>query len=259
MCLIFVSYNTNVQHRYVVAANRDEFRARPTAPLDYLDEENTILGGQDLQAGGMWLGVCRGGKFAAITNYRDCTGAIADLPSRGEIVSHYLRSNESAIHAIEALAQKSQRYAGFNVLFGDESHLVYYSNRQNEIQIVQPGFYGLSNHLLDSPWPKVVRGKKLLRPYMCDCARVDVAMITALLQDTSLPADALLPDTGVGLDWERFLATIFIDGPEYGTRSTAVIEIGHHGDVVFTETTYVHGADGKNKSSHKRLTLSLDT
>ena len=258
MCLIFVSYNRTVQHRYVIAANRDEFRARPTAPLDYLGIEKNILGGQDLQAGGMWLGVCRTGKFAAITNYRDGVGIIAGLPSRGEIVSNYLRSNDSAVQAIELLAAKSQEYAGFNVLFGDNSHLVYYSNRQNEMQILQPGFYGLSNHLLDSPWPKVVRGKTLLRPYMCDCERVDAAAITELLQDTNLPLDALLPDTGVGPEWERFLATIFIDGVEYGTRSTAVIEIGHQGDVIFTETSYIHGADGKKNSSQKRMTLSLE-
>lgn len=259
MCLIFVSHNRNLHHRYVIAANRDEFRARPTAPLDYLDEARTILGGRDLQAGGMWLGVCRGGKFGAITNYRDGTGTAADRPSRGEIVSHYLHCDESALHAVEALAKTSQRYAGFNVLFGDDSHLVYYSNKQNEIQILQPGFYGLSNHLLDSPWPKVVRGKKLLRPYMCDSKRVDAAVITEVLQDTSIPPDAHLPDTGVGLEWERFLAAIFIDGTEYGTRSTVVIEIGHQGDVVFTETSYIHGADGKKNSSQKRMDLSPDT
>ena len=259
MCLIFVCYNRNLRNRYVIAANRDEFRIRSSAPLGYLDDAKTIMGGQDLQAGGMWLGVCRSGKFGAITNYRDGIGGTADLPSRGEIVSQYLRCNDSAIQAIERLAKISQRYAGFNVLFGDDSHLVYYSNKQNEIQILESGLYGLSNHFLGTPWPKVEKGKELLRPQMCDCDKIDTTAITKLLQDTTVPDDALLPDTGIGLDWERFLGSIFIDGAEYGTRSTAVVEIGYQGDVIFTETSYVHGMGVKKSISRKRMSFDLNT
>ena len=259
MCLIFIAYNKSLGHRYVIAANRDEFRRRKTAPLDYLGETNNIVGGQDLQAGGMWLGVCRGGKFGAITNYREGTGSTANLPSRGEIVSQYLHSNESAKGAIERLAEDSEKYAGFNVVFGDDRHLIYFSNKQNEIQILQPGFYGLSNRFLDSPWPKVEKGKDLLRPYMCDCEDIDAAAITALLQDTTVPDDTLLPDTGIGLELERFLGSIFIDGNEYGTRSTAVVEIGYQGDVIFTETSYIHDLGVKKNISQKRMSFDLNT
>ncbi|MFT5698336.1 MAG: hypothetical protein ACI8ZB_001191 [Desulforhopalus sp.] len=259
MCLIFVSYNCNVHCRYIIAANRDEFRCRATAPLAYLDDAGNILGGQDLQAGGMWLGITRGGKFGAITNYRDGIGGSASLPSRGEIVSRYLLSNESAIQATERLAKKSQRYAGFNVLFGDNRHLVYYSNRENKIHRLTPGFYGLSNHLLDTPWPKVERGKELLRTHMCGNEKIDALVITKLLKDCTVPTDRLLPDTGVNLDLERFLSPVFIDGVEYGTRSTAVIEIGHRGDIFFTETSYLLGAEGNKNVSQKRMSFELDT
>jgi len=259
MCLIFISYNKRLRHRYVIAANRDEFRRRETASLDYLGETKNILGGQDLQAGGMWLGVCRGGKFGAITNFRDGKGSAANLPSRGEIVSQYLQCNESAIDAIKRLAEGSEKYAGFNVLFGDDHHLVYFSNKQNEIQILQPGFYGLSNHFLDTSWPKVEKGKELLRPYMCDCENIDVAAITTLLQDATVPDDTLLPETGIGLEWERFLGSIFIDGDEYGTRSTAVVEIGCEGDVIFTETSYIHGVEIKQIASQTRMSFDVDT
>lgn len=258
MCLIFLSYNKSLRHRYVIAANRDEFRCRDTAPLDYLDEAKNILGGQDLQAGGMWLGVSRDGKFGAITNFRDGKGSTAGLPSRGEIVSQYLRCNESAIHAIERLAEDAGKYAGFNVFFGDDRHLVYFSNKQNKIQILEPGFYGLSNHFLDTSWPKVTKGKELLRPYMCDSENIDVVAITTLLQDTTVPGDRLLPETGIGLEWERFLSSIFIDGDEYGTRSTAVVEIGGEGNVSFTETSYTHGVGKKNIVSQKRMSFDVD-
>lgn len=257
MCLIFVSYNSNAYCRYVIAANRDEFRCRATAPLGYIDGEKTILGGKDLQAGGMWLGASRGGKFGAITNYRDGSGAGKGLPSRGEIVSEYLHCTDSALSAIERLAKNAQRYAGFNVLFGDDSHLVYYSNMQKEVRILEPGFYGLSNHLLDTPWPKVVKGKGLLQVHMCGQGKINAAEITKLLGDTSSPVDAMLPATGVSIELERFLGTIFIDGADYGTRSTAVIEIGYLGDVIFTETSYIHGVEMKN-TSQKRMEIVVD-
>lgn len=257
MCLIFISYKQNIRYRYVIAANRDEFRQRETAPLNYIGGAKDILGGQDLQAGGMWLGVRRGGKFGAITNFREGAGGIAALPSRGEIVSQYLHSNQTALQAIEMLAEESKKYAGFNVLFGDDNHLVYFSNKQNQLQILKPGFYGLSNHFLDTPWPKVIRGKQLLRSHMCDCENIDAAKVTLLLHDTTFPDDTLLPDTGIGLEWERFLSPLFVDGDEYGTRSTAVVEIGYEGEINFTETSYIHGAGTEGIAAQKYMSFDL--
>jgi len=253
MCLIFVAYNCTPSHRFVIAANRDEYRARPTAPLGYRNIEQTVLGGQDLEAGGMWLGVTKSGKFAAITNYRDGRSAAPGMPSRGDIVSDYLRCNDSAISSMETLAKKGHSYAGFNILFGDEKQLVYYSNRQEEITTLKSGFYGLSNHLLDTPWPKVTRGKELLRNEMCSARGVDVGRVTELLQDRVEPPDPQLPETGVGLILERFLSPIFINGVDYGTRSSAVIEVGHKGDVFFTETSYIYGPDSGSNSSEIQM------
>lgn len=253
MCLIFVAYNCTASNRFVIAANRDEYRSRPTAHLGYRNVEKTILGGQDLKAGGMWLGVTKSGKVAAITNYRDGRAIESGLPSRGDIVSDYLSSNDSAKSVMEGLAQKGRNYAGFNVLFGDEKHLVYYSNRQDEIKILKPGLYGLSNHLLDTPWPKVTRGKELLRDEMCSSGELDAGRITELLKDRVEPPDIQLPETGVGLTFERFLSPIFINGVDYGTRSSAVIEVGHKGDVIFTETSYIYGPDSGSNSSEIQM------
>ncbi|BHH82648.1 NRDE family protein [Desulforhopalus sp. 52FAK] len=253
MCLVFVAYNCTSSHRFVIAANRDEYRSRSTAPLGYIDTEQTILGGRDLQAGGMWLGVTKSGKIAAITNFRDGVIAQPEQPSRGDIVYDYLRGNDSAIYAMEGLSKKSHKYGGFNVLFGDDSELVYFSNRQNEVRILKPGFYGLCNHLLDTPWPKVTRGKELLKDEMCREGGVDAGRITHVLTDDEVPADNLLPETGIGLTFERFLSPIFIDGPDYGTRSSAVVEVGHKGDVFFTEISYIHGPDSSSVSSQLEM------
>ena len=259
MCLIFVAYSCTSSHRFVIAANRDEYRSRSTAPLGYIDVEQTILGGQDLQAGGMWLGVTKSGKIAAITNFRDGVTVQSGQPSRGDIVYDYLRCNDSSISAMEALSKKAYSYAGFNVLFGDSSELVYYSNRENKVRVLKPGFYGLSNHLLDTPWPKVTRGKELVKDQMCREDGVDAERITELLRDNDVPADELLPETGIGLAFERFLSPIFINRKDYGTRSSAVVEVGHKGDVIFTETSYIHGTKfSKNSSQYNRLQLKFD-
>ena len=258
MCLLFIAYNCTPRHRFVIAANRDEFHNRPTAPLGYRDAEKTILGGKDLQAGGMWLGVSRSGKFAALTNYRDGNPGETDQPSRGEIVYDYLRCQDSALNAMEDLAKKGKNYAGFNVLFGESTNLVYYSNKQGKVKILKPGFYGLSNHLLDTPWPKLTRGKELLMAQMCSDKSIDSAAITKLLHDENVPADDLLPDTGVGLALEKFLSPLFIDGEEYGTRSSAVVEIAQLGDVIFTETSYIHDSGGKQTQSLVRMGFDLE-
>lgn len=237
MCLLFFSYRTTPGYRLVVAANRDEFLSRPTAPLEFLDKEKTILAGRDLQGGGTWLGITAQLKFAAITNYREPAANRADAPSRGEILMEYLTGELDAGHYIQSLAERGDRYNGFNLILGDREDLYYYSNRSVGPQLLAPGFYGLSNHLLDVPWPKVIRGKELLRPYMVETNRIDPLQLFGSLEDSHRPPDDQLPDTEVGLDWERLLSTIFIDGADYGTRSSAVITIRDEGGIEFVEKT----------------------
>ncbi len=242
MCLLFFSYKTTPGYRLVVAANRDEFLARPTARLDFLDQEKTILAGRDLQGGGTWLGIAAGLRFAAITNYREPAANRSEAPSRGEILMDYLTGEMGAGEYMQTLAIKASVYNGFNLILGDARDLYYYSNKIQTPRLLVPGFYGLSNHLLDTPWPKVQRGKALLRPHMTETDCVDSLALFDLLGDSHCPPDDLLPETGVGLVWERLLASIFIDGTSYGTRSSAVITVTDDGAIEFTEKTVLRSA-----------------
>lgn len=238
MCLLFLSYKTTPGYKLVVAANRDEFLQRPTAPLDFIDQQKSILAGLDLQCGGTWLGVNRDGKIAALTNYREGGMQLENAPSRGEILRSYLDSKISAVDFLDELSGKASLFNGFNLILGEGDDLFYYTNRKKNYARLEPGFYGLSNHLLDTPWPKVVRGKELLKAVMVDTDLVETEKIFAQLRDGHRPQDGLLPDTGIGQEWERLLGTIFIDIPGYGTRSSAVITVGDDGVTAFTEMTY---------------------
>lgn len=250
MCLLFFSYQTTPGYRLVVAANRDEFLDRPTAPLNFFDEEKTVLAGLDLQGGGTWLGITSNLKFGAITNYRELTSVGSDAPTRGEIITNYFASSLRAEQYITKLAEQGDKYSGFNLILGDSSELYYYSNRAAYPILLEPGFYGLSNHLLDSPWPKVVRGKELLYSHMVATDHIDPQRILNLLGDDNCPPDGDLPDTGVGLEWERLLSSIFIDSSGYGTRSSAVITVSENSLVEFTEKTI-------NRSTSKPVGFEL--
>lgn len=256
MCLLFFSYRMTPGYRLVVAANRDEFLARPTAPLAFVDPEKTLLAGLDLQGGGTWLGITAGLKFAAITNFRDPAANRADAPSRGEILMEYLRGDTGAGRYMNDLAARASRYNGFNLILGDAADLYYFSNKKGLPRKLSPGFYGLSNHLLDTGWPKVVRGKELLRPHMAETSEIDPLRLFEFLRDSACPPDDMLPDTGVGLDWERLLSPIFIDSPTYGTRSSAVITVTDGGVVTFTEKTLARSKGLEITSDLVHLTLN---
>ncbi|MGW8195473.1 MAG: NRDE family protein [Desulforhopalus sp.] len=256
MCLLFVSYKMKPGYRLVVAANRDEFLDRPTAPLDFIDPENTILAGTDLQGGGTWLGISSQLRFAAITNYRDPLPAVSSAPSRGMILIDFLRGKMAAREFIDRLVDKASRYNGFNIIVGDDKDLYYYSNRRSRPRRLKPGFYGLSNHLLDSPWPKVTRGKELLRESMVNGRVVDVDNMLKKLEDRSMVPDDKLPDTGVGLEWERLLSPIFICGENYGTRSSAVITASDDGKIRFTEKSFLRTSSGTLFSRVAEFTMS---
>lgn len=255
MCLLFFSYRTTPGYRLVVAANRDEFLARPTAPLSFLNPAGTFLAGVDLQGGGTWLGITAGQKFAAITNYRDPAANRPEAPTRGRILMDYLTGDSSAEKFLQLLTMSNARYNGFNLILGDAEELFYYSNKNGATQKLAPGFYGLSNHLLDSPWPKVVRGKELLRPYMVETAQIDPLQLLTILEDHQHPPDDGLPETGVGLDWERLLSPIFIDSPAYGTRSSAVITVTEAGAISFTEKT-LHRTEGRINPQYVHLAMN---
>lgn len=237
MCLILFAYRVHPGYRLILGANRDEFYARPTSPLAYWEDAPDILAGRDQQAGGTWLGVNRTGRFAAVTNYRDPTDIQIDAPSRGDLVSRFLTNTEKPGPFLKKLSAVSSQYNGFNLLVGSRNELWYYSNKGAEPRMLPPGVYGLSNHLLDTPWPKVDRGKRRFASIVAQ-EKWDEEAIFQLLSDRTFPPEESLPDTGVGLAWERILSTLFIESPSYGTRCSSILTIDAAARIRFVERTF---------------------
>lgn len=257
MCLIVFSYQHHPDYRLVLAANRDEFLDRPTAPLGCYYPGMQILAGKDLRGGGTWLALAADGRLAAITNYRDHSRQRPDGPSRGEIIIDYLRSETSAVDFLADFAGRGERYSGFNLLLADSGTLAHYSNVSGITTLVAPGIHGLSNHLLNTPWPKVERAKSLLTPLLAGDRPLARDAVFAALADRQQPADDDLPDTGVDQEWERLLATVFIHGSDCGTRSSSLITIGSTGEAEFCERTYLHHQGGYRLAGEQCLRLSI--
>lgn len=240
MCLILFSYRMHTDYRLILTANRDEFYNRPAAPLDYWAEHPDLLAGRDLKSNGTWLGVTRTGRIAALTNYRDPITHMQNAPSRGTLVSNYLRGNSSPQQYLKAVSKIAYTYNGFNLIAGDGSGLYYYSNRATGIQKLKPGFYGISNHLLDTAWPKVNKGKARLQAQLTGREKIDVEKIWSVLADRSPALDTELPDTGVGLQWERILSPVFITSQGYGTRSSSIVLIEKSGQTTIMERIFLN-------------------
>jgi uncharacterized protein with NRDE domain len=258
MCLILLAYDVHPKYRLILAANRDEFYDRPTLPMDFWQEHPDILGGRDLRAGGTWLGVTRSGRIAAITNYREPGGARPEAPSRGGLISSFLSGFSSAGAYLEAVSDMGQAYSGFNLLVGDASGLWYFSNRGSGVQRLLPGWYGLSNHLLNTPWPKVENGIALLKAAVQDSDPVDMASIFQLLKNRDVPPDEKLPDTGFGREWERILSPLFIRSPLYGTRSSTVVLIMRNGRATVAEFTHMPGVEpGQHPESLRSFNIKF--
>jgi uncharacterized protein with NRDE domain len=241
MCLINFHYDEHPAYKLIVATNRDEFYERPTAAADFWEDSPNILAGRDLLHMGTWLGVTKSGRFAALTNYRDPREVSVDKKSRGDIVSNFLAEDVAPQEFLEMLNKKKDDYAGFNILVGDSDSLFYYSNKQAEIMEVPAGTHGLSNQFLNTPWPKVVKGRTKLREYVVGHDLIDTDALFDIVTDTDIALDEQLPDTGVGLDLERQLSPLFIKTPAYGTRSSTAMLIGHDHSITFVERTFVNG------------------
>lgn len=240
MCLILLAWHAHPDYPLVVAANRDEFFSRRTAAADFWNDAPDVLAGRDLEAGGTWLGVTRSGRFAALTNYRDPMRNKTDAPSRGELVSRFLAGGQTPQAYLSELESGVARYNGFNLVFGDLDGLRCFSNCGEGEQVLAPGVYGLSNHLLDTPWPKVARGKSALNAALQ--ALPDQAPLFALLRDDRIAPDEALPRTGVSQEWERLLSAAFVRSLHYGTRSATVLLRDHSGRVRFVEQGFLPDA-----------------
>lgn len=238
MCLIVFGWQVHPEFPLVVAANRDEFFARPTRPAGHWPDYPQVMGGLDLQAGGTWLGISQTGRFAAITNVRE-----PQMPpgrqSRGALTRNFLISDLSATAYAKGIERND--YAGYNLLLGDGQSLVYCSNRTAAPQVLSAGIYGLSNHVLDSEWPKLVKAQQQFSVALESLP--DETGFFELLSDRSIAADQDLPNTGVALEWERLLSAVFVQSPDYGTRASTVVLQDNKGMIKLSERSFGPGGE----------------
>lgn len=238
MCLIVLAWRPDHSLPLLVAANRDEFYARPTAALAEWPEAPGLIAGRDLEAGGTWLGIGPRGRFAALTNIRD-PRAPQGSRSRGELPLRFLQGNQGPEAFLNELRRDADEYSGFNLMVGDREQLCHFNSQSGRIETLQPGIHGVSNADLDTPWPKLQRAKAALADAI---ETTDEEALFALLANTAKPADAALPDTGVDLDTERLLASVFIASANYGTRASTLLFSHADGTRQLIERSF--GAEG---------------
>jgi len=236
MCLIVIAWRAHPEIQCLVAANRDEHHGRATAAAHWWTDRTDILAGRDLVAGGTWIGITRTGRFAAVTNYRDPAAGRVDAPSRGSLVRSLLESTASVAEGLAHLRKVGADYNAFCLLFSDGERLGVYESVCGEGRELGPGVFGLSNHLLDTPWPKVTMAKSRLLDALRGGA--DTQSMLALLRDETPAPDAQLPHTGVDLQTERRLSSAFIRAADYGTRSSTLISIDRKRRVRFDEWSW---------------------
>jgi len=241
MCLLAFAWQVRPDYPLVLIGNRDEFYARPAQAIDYWSDAPHVLAGRDEQEGGTWLGVTKDGRWAALTNYREPNAAKGAL-SRGHLVAEFLKGTDEPLAYVQQLATQAELYSGFNLLVGHRQQAAVLSNRGTPPQELTAGIYGLSNQLLDSPWPKTQRLKAGLTELLAQ-QQINIEQALSLLQDQTQPLDEELPDTGVGLVWERLLATAFIKSPIYGTRASSVLLLGKN-TIQLIEQTWLNGEKG---------------
>jgi uncharacterized protein with NRDE domain len=233
-----LAWRAQHDHPLILAANRDEFFARPTLPAAPWPESPWIVGGRDLEKGGSWLALSASGRLAAVTNFRDGTRAKTAGRSRGLLVSDFVTSNLDPRSFLERVRTARAAYDGFNLLLTANDELVHYSNVSDEMTRLTAGVHGLSNHLLNTPWPKVERGKAAVQSLLPNQAGDLAAGLFDALANTQPAAEEDLPRTGVSPEWERQLATMFIRAPGYGTRSSTVVLMERSGKLTLMERTF---------------------
>ncbi len=237
MCLIVFAYKAHPKYKFIFAANRDEFYDRPTGQADYWKDHPELLAGKDLQAGGTWMGITKGGRFAAVTNYRDMKNIKEVAPSRGMLTLNFLNNDISAEEYYENIKPLLQNYNGFNLILGSVDELFYFSTNTNGIEKLKPGVYGLSNAELNTVWPKVKKSKDVLS-FLLKNDKIHPWELLSILNDTQKAKDEELPDTGVGMEWEKILSSIFIQSQKYGTRCSTAVVVDKENNVRFVEKTF---------------------
>jgi uncharacterized protein with NRDE domain len=239
MCIILVAWRAHPAYPLVVAANRDEFYSRPTAAARFWTDDRRVLAGRDLEGGGTWLGVTRSGRFACLTNYRDPGSQRDNANSRGHLVADFLTSRMGAETYMKNAAATAGEFNGYNLLVGDGDSLTWFSNVTGEGKLLPPGIYGVSNDLLDTPWPKVAAAKSALSSALA--ALPQDGKLFELLRDDTIHPDEALPRTGVSMEWERLLSAAFVRASGYGTRNSTLVTVDASGMILFDEQSWLEG------------------
>lgn len=254
MCLLIFGHQATQQHPLIIAANRDEFHARPTQPAGLWREHPHLLAGRDLEAGGTWMGITRTGRFAAITNYRDPNQTGPAPRSRGALPLNFLTGSDTPEQYLESLCASADQYAGFNLLVGDAQSLWYYANSDpDKPRSLAPGLYGLSNARLDTPWPKVERGKARLAALLAD-NQFEHDQLETLVSDTATAPAEALQALDMHTEMEQALSAQFIITPDYGTRSSTTLRREKDGTIHWRERSF--SSEGK-ASSVSELVLTI--
>ena len=240
MCLLVIAWQVHPRYRLVVAANRDEFHERPTEPMALWPPPDDLIAGRDLRAGGTWLGVDRRRRFGIVTNFRELQRPAPGAPSRGNLIPGYLRNPAPVTEYIHNLEAVAEQYSGFNLLLTDHDSLWYVSNRAPRFaQSLPPGIYGLSNELLDTPWPKLQRVRQRFDALINQADTLPEEALFAILADpTQAGVDDSLPDTGLSREWEQLLSSPFISNGEYGTRCSTLVRIDETGALTLNERRF---------------------
>jgi uncharacterized protein with NRDE domain len=251
MCVILFAAGAHPRFPLIVAANRDEAYARPASPAAFWSDSPHIYAGRDLEQGGTWLGLSRDGRFAAITNYRQGIRN-GDAPrSRGELTRDYLTGGRDIEDYLGEVSRRYSDYHGFSMIAGTPERLYFCSNRAERIEPITPGVHGLSNRLLDEPWPKVRRGIAVIEGLLGADEMTLTRELFELLGDTSTAPDHLLPSTGIALERERDLSAVFIAGSTYGTRASTVVLVNAQGEVLYIERSFGPGGAPKGTTEQR--------
>ena len=254
MCLIAFAWRVHPRYPLVFAANRDEFLDRPTARADFWTDAPAVLGGRDLEKGGSWFALDHGRRWAAVTNYREGIRAPASARSRGALIGDYLRGAQTAAGYAASVQARAAEFPGFNLLVADSANLFYLSNRDAGPVALSSGIHALSNRQLDTPWPKVRKARERLSKLMDTPQDALMTGLFEILFDRTQAPDHELPQTGVGLDWERTLSAAFIVSEGYGTRASTVLLIDREGNALFEERSF---AQGGRESGRQQFSLNL--
>ncbi|MBV6646878.1 MAG: NRDE family protein [Cyclobacteriaceae bacterium] len=238
MCLIAFALNKHPKYPLILAANRDEFYDRPTSVVGFWQDQSDILGGRDLKAGGTWMGLTRSGRFAAVTNYRDIANIRENAKSRGDLTKDFLVGVNPDDY-MNRVSREAGDYNGFNLLTYEDGQMMHFSNYENKVNKLEPGVYGLSNALLDTPWPKVAKLKATFEKVIA--SSFTEKDLYSILLDSEKAVDNQLPDTGVPPEWEKELSAICIRTENYGTCCSTIIMIDQDKNVIFSEKSYPVG------------------